>query len=54
MQIQKLFALFYSSIGGYFTWGLRGYFIFVIIAGVGNLDTCSGVTLVYFHNETSG
>ena len=32
-----------------------GYFrLFFIIAEVGNLDICLGVTLVYFHNSGGG
>jgi hypothetical protein len=35
------------KIKGWFTW-------FFIMAYVGNLDTCFGVTLVYFHNGRGG
>ena len=46
---------FYNGIGGQFTQRLGGYFrFFFIMAEVGNLDTCLGVTLVYFHNDRSG
>ena len=34
---------------------IRGYFrLFFIMADVGNLDTCVGVTLIYFHNGKGG